>query len=78
MGAMKSKAKLSKAEIKKLEDNTKFTKAEIQRWYKGFIQVRHELLKDKIAIFLSIPSQQQAHLVPVILAVMRINLSTHL
>ncbi len=49
MGAIKSKAKLSKAEIKKLEDNTKFTKAEILRWYKGFIQVRHELLIDKIA-----------------------------
>jgi hypothetical protein len=78
MGAMKSKAKLSKAEIKKLEDNTKFTKAEILRWYKGFIQVRHDLFKDKIAIFLSIPSQRQAHLVPVIIAVMRINLSTHL
>ena len=68
MGAMKSKAKLTKAEIKKLEDNTKFTKAEILRWYKGFIQVRHDkiVLRDKIAIFLSIPSQQQAHLVPVI------------
>lgn len=78
MGAMKSKAKLSKAEIKKLEDNTKFTKAEILRWYKGFIQVRHELLKDKITIFLSIPSQQQAHLVPLVSAVMRINFSTHL
>ncbi|CAG5114160.1 Oidioi.mRNA.OKI2018_I69.chr2.g8228.t1.cds [Oikopleura dioica] len=33
-----SKSKLSKAEIKKLEANTKFTKAEILRWYKGFIQ----------------------------------------
>ena len=45
-----SKSKLSKAEIKKLEANTKFTKAEILRWYKGFIQVRHELMPDSIAI----------------------------
>ena len=69
---MKSKAKLSKAEIKKLEDNTKFTRAEILRWYKGFIQVRHQFFIDKIAIFVSIPGQEQALLMPVIFADMRV------
>lgn len=52
-----NKSKLSKAEIKKLEANTKFTKAEILRWYKGFIQVRHELMPDSIAISMFFPSQ---------------------